>query len=121
VPSRDEHLDQARHNSTFYAAIDKSTYKDWAATILFYTGLHYLDAVLADRENKHPLNHPTRDRAVFDSAELKPVYGHYSALKNASYNARYKPRTLFTIGQINQLETTHLATIRNRVGQYVTI
>jgi hypothetical protein len=29
------------------------------------------------------------------------VYGHYSALKNASYNARYKPRTLFTIGSTN--------------------
>jgi hypothetical protein len=63
---------------------------------------------------------PTRDKVVYNSPELNPVYKHYSTLKNASYNARYKPPTLFTIGQINQLETMHLATIKTRVGLYVT-
>ena len=121
MPSRDEHLEQARHNTKFRATIDKVAFKDWTATVIFYTAIHYIDAVLATKGNIHPSNHPTRDQAVAASTELKPIYTHYAKLKNTSYNARYKPPTLFTTGQINELETEHLAKILAAVGQYVTI
>jgi hypothetical protein len=121
VPSRDAHIAQARHNVRFYATIDKLLYKDWAATVLFYIGLHYIDAVLAEKGNVHPDIHKTRDNAVARLAELRPIYSNYSALKNASFNARYKPPNQFTTGHINQLETGHLAAVRTEAAKYVQV
>lgn len=120
MPTRDEHLSQASHNVDFYATINKPEYKDWAITVLFYIGLHYIDAVLA-LNNIHPASHPTRDSAVGASQELRRIYGHYQTLKNQSYNARYKPPTLFTSGQITELETKHLAAVKAEAGLYVPI
>ena len=120
MPTRDEHLGQARHNAEFYTTINRSRYKDWAATVLFYTGLHFIDAVLAIK-NIHPGAHPTRDNAVNSVSELKPIFGHYAALKNASFNARYKPPTMFTQGQITELETKHLAAVKAEAARYVPV
>ena len=118
MPARDDHLNQARHNARFYATVDKVVYKDWAATVLFYIGLHYIDAVLA-LKGIHPDIHKTRDNAVGRVAELRPVYGNYSALKNASFNARYKPPIRFTDNYVNELEMTHLARVRTEAARYV--
>lgn len=121
MPPRDAHLTQARHNVRFYATIDKVAYKDWAATVLFYIGLHYIDAVLAEKGNIHPDIHKTRDNAVARVAELRPIYNNYSALKNASFNARYKPPIQFTDGYISQLDTMHLAAVRAEAAKYVQV
>lgn len=121
MPSRDEHLAQAKHNARFYGSFDRSVFKDWAVTVLFYTSLHYIDAFLAHRANIHPVKHKTRDNAVGTVAELKPIFGHYSALKNASFNARYMPPTQFTDNHVVALENTHLAKIKAAIGQHIQI
>jgi hypothetical protein len=124
VPARDDHVNQARHNARFYAALDKSSFRDWAATVLFYTSVHYIDAFLAQKANIHPTVHKTRDNAVALVSELKPIYIDYNVLKNASFNARYNPPsglTGFTDKYVASLENTHLAKIRNEVARYVSL
>jgi len=121
MPARDDHLDQARHNEQFYAVVDKSAFKDWAITVLFYTGLHYIDAFLAQRANLHPPVHKIRDNMVTRVAELRPIAPDYFALKNGSFNARYMPPTRFTEKNVADLETTHLARIKAEIGRYVPV
>ena len=121
MPGRDDHLEQARHNTRFLAAFDKSMFKDWTATVLFYICLHYIDAFLAQKRNIHPSIHKTRDNAVATVSELKPIYGNYSALKNASFNARYMPPLRFTDQYVNDLENIHLAKIRAELAPHVAI
>ena len=121
MPSRDEHLAQARHNTQFYTTVDKGTFRDWAVTVLFYTGLHYVDALFAEKRNIHPTSHTARSDEVARSTELRPVYVNYEALKNASYNARYKPPTRFSAGFLNDLENRHLARVREAVGRHIAI
>lgn len=121
MPARDDHLDQARHNARFYATVDKSAFKDWAITVLFYIGLHYIDAFLAQKRNLHPPIHKTRDNLVATVAELRPIAINYFALKNGSFNARYMPPTRFTDKNVDDLENQHLARIKAELGQHVTI
>lgn len=120
MPTRDEHLAQARHNADFYSTVDKAGYKDWAATVLFYTALHYVDALLATK-GMHPPKHKTRDVAVSSVFELRPIFSHYSALKNASYNARYNVPSGFSSAYISQLESVHLAAVKNEVALHVPV
>ena len=121
MPSRDEHITQARHNAAFYAAIDRVGFPDWAVTVLFYTALHYVDALLAEKGNIDPTKHTLRSDVVSRLAELKPVYGDYEFLKNASYNSRYKPPTRFSAAYIQNLETRHLAHVRGAVARHITV
>lgn len=121
MPARDDHLNQARHNAHFYTTVDKSAFKDWAITVLFYTGLHYIDAFLAQRANLHPPIHKARDNMVTTVAELRPIASDYFALKNGSFNARYMPPTRFTDKNVFDLESRHLARIKAEMGRYVAV
>lgn len=121
MPTRDEHVSQARHNARFYATIDQGQFKDWAVTVLFYVALHYVDALLAQIANIHPPIHGVRDNWMSKVAELKPIYSHYRALKTASHNSRYIPPTSFTNTYVQQLENTHLAKIKSQIGRYLTV
>ncbi len=116
MPKLEDHLSQAQHNFKFYQSIDTHIYSDWAATALFYTALHYIDAFLAVKQI-HPGKHDVRDKLVNSLAELKGLYPSYSHLKNQSRNARYIPPTSLSIGDILQLENEHLSAIRDEVGK----
>ncbi len=120
MPARDDHLAQARHNTRFYSAIDRAEFRDWAVTILFYVGLHYVDALLANK-GIHPSQHKVRDNAISRVAELRPIYVHYSALKNASFNARYIPPCTYSDTYVSRLETNHLAKVKAEVSRYIVI
>ena len=85
MPRRDDHINQSRHNADFYATIDKTRFRDWAITALFYIGLHLIDAVLAEKRNVHPSKHSARSDEVANTPELRPVYSDYEFLKNASF------------------------------------
>jgi hypothetical protein len=123
MPARDDHLHQARHNVKFHASIDKSAFRDWAATSLFYAALHYIDAFLADRRNIHPPKHKERDNLIATISELKPIFVSYAALKDGSFNARYNPgmASKFSDRYVAELESTHLARIKAEIGRYVSI
>jgi hypothetical protein len=110
MANKADHLAQASHNVEFVDAFDTSKYSDWAATALFYAGLHYIDAFLATM-SVNPGSHDMRDRFVSTTKELKPLAADYWKLKNSSRNARYYPPARFTAKQIDELKNVHLANI----------
>jgi len=120
MPSRDDHLAQTRHNTQFYISFDKLTCSDWAATVLFYTGLHYIDAFLATL-NVHPGSHDTREKFVRQIQELRRIANAYFALKNSSRTARYYPTARFSTQHIQKLERVHLGRIRTELQNYLPI
>lgn len=120
MPAREAHLAQAHHNTHFYNSFDTSSYRDWAATVLFYVGLHYIDAFLATK-NIHPGSHDVRDRLVKQAEELRLIASGYFALKNSSRTARYYPPTNFSLQHIQDLEQVHLEQIRTELRRRLSI
>jgi hypothetical protein len=88
MPNTAEHWSQGEHNEAFYQGIDKDVYSDWAATALFYSALHYIDAFLAGI-GIDPGGHDDRDSEVANRKELRPLARQYFRLKNRSRDARY--------------------------------
>lgn len=88
MPSRAAHLRQARHNEEFLNYVSRSSapYHDWRAVLLFYISLHYVDAVLAQR-NLHPGSHSQRSEMVY--LHLRRIVFDYRTLRDASEHARY--------------------------------
>ena len=111
MPDRDDHLAQANHNKKFYHSFDVQNYSDWAATVLFYTGLHYIDAFLATH-HIDPGSHDVRDKYITQLHELRQISGHYFALKNSSRTARYYPLARFPMQHLQPLEQVHLENIK---------
>ena|SRR5437879_869497 len=114
MPATPEHLDQARRNEGFFASIDLSVYGDWAATVLFYTALHYVDAYLATEGHVDPGDHDARDTLMKDFAPTRAIWREYCRLKNHSRSARYYA-VRFTKGEITGLERGSLDPIRTRI------
>jgi hypothetical protein len=89
LPSQEEHLQKADRNEQFAVFLaDKTTYYDWAATVLFYAALHYMDAILAAAMD-HPKTHDKRHSSIRKNGTLRRVYAEYRALESLSRNARY--------------------------------
>jgi hypothetical protein len=109
MPSKNAHLGQAEHNAALYAALDHGKYSDWAATLLFYECLQYVDAFLATQlpspHGMHPGKHEERDNAVNKIKELRPIYNDYRSLKDGSRNARYNPPTRYSAAQLAEFES----------------
>ena len=92
MPSRDEHLEKAHGNEVFAASIvpENQTRIDWKLVVLFYAGLHYVEAYFASQFGIHSRSHTMRDSYVGKDANLKKVYSSYQHLKYFGYNARYE-------------------------------
>jgi hypothetical protein len=118
MPSKDDHLGQARHNSAFFDSFDRLRFSDWAATTLFYIGLHYIDAFLATK-NIHPGKHDVRDKYVAQLHELRGIYNDYARLKSHSRTARYYPPANFSENDIRTLEQTHLGRIYTEIRRHL--
>lgn len=89
MPVKEQHLLKAERNATFAQFLaEKTKYIDWAVTMLFYSALHYFDAVLAV-SGEHPKNHQERHDAIDVNDTLKQVYREYRVLETASWNSRY--------------------------------
>ena len=89
MPSRDEHLGQARRNKEFCDAAEPLSdydHRDWVVTAAFYAALHLVDAVLAG-DGLHPALHSTRDSHV--RRHCRNAYPDYRSLKDLSRNSRY--------------------------------
>jgi len=123
MPTRDEHLDKARHNQRFYESLDINTtdFLDWVITGLFYCALHYIDAYLAIN-SIHPKRHfgsGQRIDCVDRMKEIREIRSHYRALYDDSRDARYGfyPAGMrrFTVAEVLQRRDYDLAMIRNHV------
>jgi hypothetical protein len=118
MPSKDDHLAQAARNQAFFRSFDTARFEDWAATVLFYAGLHYVDAFLAT-VGIHPGKHDVRDGEMRSRGELRPIAKDYFFLKNSSRNARYYPPVRFPPDHLRRLEGTHLKRIRTELAGHV--
>ena len=114
MPKQEDHLNQVSQNKAFLQSINRTAYPDWAITVIFYTALHYIDALLA-KENVHPGSHDRRDNYVTRRHELRTIAKDYFRLKNSSRTARYNPPTKFTHQNVDQLEMTHLKNIETQI------
>jgi hypothetical protein len=119
MPLKDDHIRQAQHNQTFCESFDKTSYSDWASTVLFYIGLHYVDAFLATR-NVHPGSHDMRDRLLAQVHELRNISRDYWRLKSFSRTARCNTPPPFQPSDIANLENIHLARIRQELTPHLT-
>lgn len=91
MPSRDEHLWQARHNDALIAHLQQepdNPYQDWCVTAAFYSAVHLVEAYLATRQ-RHSADHAERDFVIRYESSLSPIRNSYRRLKNASIVARY--------------------------------
>ena len=89
MPSKDEHLEKAKRNETFAEFLaTKTKYHDWAATVLYYAALHYVDAILAVSQVDPP-DHEQRHALIRRNDTLRRIYAEYRMLETLSRNARY--------------------------------
>jgi len=93
VPSKSIHLEVARDNELLAAQLnmDNSAARGWAATISFYSALHYVEAFFS-RKGIHSADHRTRDSNLCRHDETMAIYDDFCELKNISTGARYLGR-----------------------------
>jgi hypothetical protein len=92
VPTKNQHVKKATENEAFFQNLDESTQAsiNWKLVVLFYTGLHYVEAYLAKTLNQHNRSHTTRDNCVSRETSLRKIRAQYNHLKFYGYNARYE-------------------------------
>jgi hypothetical protein len=95
LPSEETHVQQACHNRRLARTISRSDYPDWAATVIFYAAVHYVEAVLARHAappDDQPSSHADRMRAMNNDLRhfTKRVRRCYRRLLDKSHDARYE-------------------------------
>jgi hypothetical protein len=91
--SATRHLELARENAKAFTELRKldSPARDWAATALFYSAVHYADALLRHAGEPQAANHDERWRQLTDHVD-DAFLEHYFALKALSQDWRYYGR-----------------------------
>lgn len=92
MPTRDEHVKKAQENEAFADSIDPTSQAriDWKLVVMFYIGLHYVEAYVAKTLGQHLRSHTTRDSYISKESNLRRVRVSYGHLKYFGYNARYE-------------------------------
>ena len=111
MPDAATHREQAEHNLRMSDSMDRAAYGDWAATVLFYAALHYVDSFLARTLNYHPSNHADRDKQIHTIHPLRKIRVEYRELKDSSHNARYSPPHRPNQRELNQLRTINVKAV----------
>lgn len=120
MPSRKNHVDQARHNEQFFSSfyINTTPFLDWVVNGIFYSSLHYLDSYLANK-GKHPGNHYERNTSINDDPDLGRSFFHlYMPLRDDSREARYNIRA-FTPDEIRRDIMPLLNGIKTHLRRYI--
>jgi hypothetical protein len=121
------HISKAKRNERFYRKydLDNSTFNEWAVVTLFYSSLHYVDAVLSQDSSlpsylRDPRDHENRRDAVLKCTALLPIVNKYLQLSERSRQARYN-RTFFEEGALNNIKTNLFQPIQNHVRKHLGI
>lgn len=91
-PTFEEHCEKRDKAESAQLALQKiniEKHADWIVIISFYQVLHLVDAYLVSKEGYQPKSHDQRLDAINSSTFLKPIYGHFDYMYNASMHARY--------------------------------
>jgi len=121
------HISKAKRNERFYRKydLDNSTFNEWAIVTLFYSSLHYVDAVLSQDtdlsdELRDPGNHLIRSEAVSKCKALFPIASKYLQLSDRSREARYI-KTFFSEGILTNIKANLFKPIQNHVRKQLGI
>ena len=117
MPLQSEHITKAERNEKLAETLFRTSYIEWAVTVLFYAAVHYVDAILA-ASGLHPDSHGQREDAINANPTLMTVRPQYRILDTLSRNARYytvkiEPSDLLQAQNNFQILRTHL---RKRLG-----
>jgi hypothetical protein len=118
MPTRDEHLKQAKDNENLAELLlqqSDETSNTWAATLIFYSAVHYGRAFLAGQGSKRISSHigfESSFRQVW--AGPPELFRHYRRLRISSETARYDCTT-YTASQIRSLWDNHLRPFRDAI------
>jgi hypothetical protein len=118
MPTRDEHLKQAKDNENLAERLVQQgdeISNTWAATLIFYSAVHYGRAFLAGRGSKRISTHigfESSFRRVW--AGPPELFRHYRLLRISSEIARYDCAT-YTASQIRSLRDQHLRPFRDAI------
>lgn len=86
---RDHHLNQTRRNYRLYGEL-QANYVDWAATVLFYTVVHFIEAWLLDHVQTSSGSHVGMANRLTRLGIPHEVYDAYEYLRELSETARYR-------------------------------
>lgn len=121
------HISKAKRNERFYRKhdLDKSTFNEWAVVTLFYSSLHYIDAVLSlditlSDKLRDPNKHTLRKQAISQCKSLLPIAREYFELSDRSWEARYN-QTFFREGILNDIKAKLYEPIQNHVRKHLGI
>jgi uncharacterized protein (UPF0332 family) len=103
VPTTSEHRARAEQNLRFAESfdLDSTPYLDWVVAAYFYAALHWVDALLFEKEGLNPDNHEIRRAYVREKWYLRGISYEYRSLKDRSEDARYRLLT-FTRSKIER-------------------
>lgn len=121
MPNDSFHITKAEHNEDFYnnSSLANSKFNDWAATVLFYIAMHYVDAVLSRDSTlptyfRNPRNHEQRKQAVTRCSRTVGIHRRFMILIDRSWEARYHI-VCFPDGYLTNLERNSFVPARNHL------
>jgi len=120
MPTRNDHIGQARHNEQFFSSFDINTtpFLDWVVNGVFYSAIHYLDSYFA-KNRKHPRDHKARFDLIWAEPDLGRSFFHlYRPLKDDSQEGRYNMRT-FTPNEIRRYILPLLNDIKTHLRRFI--
>lgn len=82
------HLKQWNHNRDFLAQIDPR-FPDWAVTVIFYTALHAIDALLKHDKVPRITTHVTRNQVLVEINRYSKIWENFQPLYGLSQTVRY--------------------------------
>jgi hypothetical protein len=100
MPSSKEHFEKAQSNLCFLESFALKKANDWAITIMFYTSLHLVEALIFQEVNRlkrdednwdyeiHSRNHDHRERQL--KSLFNEIHFQYSELSKSADDGRYK-------------------------------
>jgi len=94
MPSFDDHCEHSRHNLEFLDSFFLDKFNDWAITVMFYAGVHMVEAILDKDYSIHSQNHYERFTHLTKLTSF--TKNDYKVLEREAHNSRYKKYRIYS-------------------------
>jgi len=94
MPSFNDHCEHSRHNLEFLDSFFLDKFNDWAITVMFYAGVHMVEAILDKDYSIHSQNHS--ERSINLTKLMAFTKNDYKALEREAHNSRYKKYKIYS-------------------------
>jgi hypothetical protein len=88
MPSFKDHSEHSRHNLEFLNSFFLKRFNDWAITVMFYAGVHMVEALLDKVHSIHSQSHQERFSNLANLTSFPK--NTYKSLERAAHDSRYK-------------------------------